>query len=60
MEESKQNLTLYSPFEFISLVFTTSIGWQRTVAQPPCEENIKMLLSELSWTTKWNHQQHFF
>ncbi len=52
MEELKQNLTLYSPFEFISLVFTTSIGWQRTVAQPPCEENIKMLLSELSWTTK--------
>lgn len=26
MEEFKQNLTLYSPFEFISLVFTTSIG----------------------------------
>lgn len=29
-------LTVYSPFELISLVFSTSRGWHNTVAQPPC------------------------
>lgn len=27
--------TVYSPFEFISLVFSTSRGWHKNVAQPP-------------------------
>lgn len=31
-------LTVYSPLELISLVFSTSRGWHRKVAQPPCGE----------------------
>lgn len=29
---------MYSPLELISLVFSTSRGWHRKVAQPPCGE----------------------
>lgn len=36
-----QKLTPYSSFEFISLVLTTSSGWHRTVAHPPCAEKRK-------------------
>lgn len=33
-------LTVYSPFELISLVFSTSRGWHKTVAQPPCRGTV--------------------
>lgn len=32
-------LTVYSPFELISLVFSTSRGWHKKVAQPPCRSD---------------------
>lgn len=34
--DGEAGLTLYSPLELISLVFSTSSGWHRKVAQPPC------------------------
>lgn len=41
IEEMYLPLTVYSPFELISLVFSTSKGWHKKVAQPPCRKNKK-------------------
>lgn len=39
-------LTVYSPFEFISLVFITSRGWHKNVAQPPCRGTVHHFTKE--------------
>lgn len=43
--EREGKLTLYSPLEFINLVFITSSGWQRNVAQPPWTEKVMIYMA---------------